>query len=386
MAMTIVHGRIFGTATIRMGGDPTTNIGLVRIVRHPHQKRSTNLNEVLTASDLQRRVAVGIDEINKVFNNSRLSNAFEFLCGIAADILHAIIRNLERRGKVGGHDIRSLWHIHLCIHRRAIISILRLRRTDFERASLLVVGKILVQIFVQIQAAVRAFERLRLAMAVNILPRTGRHVERTLRRTVKVDQTRRPRVGTPNALVDLIVNLVRLRIPMLSARNIPARHEEGTGFPESAVGLFVNVDGGNVGIGLEVVDEELALAVDALVGAGVEDGGGHADLDGHDSVGGEGGDEGVDHVGIGVLFVFFGILRIDDENVEFTLNLLVQKVLERIGNDQIGTAVIKAARGTADNIGTIVQRGHVLSGNFHDLPIEFDHGGFFDGLVFEDLA
>ena len=109
-------------------------------------------------------------------------------------------------------------------------------------------------------------------------------MERTLQRTVKVDQTRRPRVGPPDALINLIINLVSLGKPMLTGRNIPARHEEGAGLPESAVGLLVNVDGGNVGIGLEVVDEELALAVDALVGAGVEDGGGHADLDSHDSV------------------------------------------------------------------------------------------------------
>ena len=125
-------------------------------------------------------------------------------------------------------------------------------------------------------------------MVVNVLPRPGRHVERTLQRTVKVDQTRRPRVVCPpDALINLIINLVSLGEPMPTARNIPTRHKEGAGLPESAVCLLVNVNGGNVGIGLEVVDEELALVVDALV---------DANLDGLDCVGGEGVNERVDHV------------------------------------------------------------------------------------------
>mmetsp|Transcript_4966 Transcript_4966/g.8281 ORF Transcript_4966/g.8281 Transcript_4966/m.8281 type:complete len:403 (-) Transcript_4966:228-1436(-) len=334
-------------------------------------------------------MAIVVNKLNEVLNDCGPSHPIDLLDRIATNVLHAIIRHLKGCSQVGWHDVRSGGHVHLCVHSRSVPSILfrALRGTDFKRRTLLVVRKVLEQLLVQIQPTVCTLEWLRLAMTVNSLPRPRRRVERSLCSPVEMHQARHlAALGPADALVNLIIHLVRLSVPLLSTSRVTARDEEGTGFPEPAVGLLVNVDRSDLGIGLEVVDEELTFRVNALVGARVEDGGGHANVNGHDAVGGEGGDECVDDVGVGVLFVLLGFQPIDDEDIEFILDVFVHNVFERIGYDQIGTRIIKAGGSTTHNVGTIAHRREMFLARLYDPFIDLNHGRLFDGFVFEDLA
>ena len=276
--------------------------------------------------------------------------------------------DLEGRRQVGRHDVRTLGDVHRGVHASV---------ADLERASL-------VQLPRQVEAAVRALERRRLAAAVDLLPRPGRGLEGPVRRSVVVDEAGHAALAPPDALHDQRVDCVDVRVPVPTAPDVPARDEERPRLEVAAVRLLVDVHRRHVGVGLERVDHELALRVHPLVRAGVEDGRGDARLERDDAVGSEGGDQSRDGGRVGQLDLLLGVVGVDDEYVDAGQPPGCE-VLEPVFVDDLDARIVEAARRAARHVGAVAELGHVLPRDLHEAGVGHEEHGAGHGAVAQDL-
>mmetsp|Transcript_19398 Transcript_19398/g.40131 ORF Transcript_19398/g.40131 Transcript_19398/m.40131 type:complete len:268 (-) Transcript_19398:1757-2560(-) len=266
-----------------MRGNPTADVRLLGILGNPHHERPSNLNVILAATFLDRRVTMSVNEVDEVFDHGGLVDTFDLCVGV--NILHAIIRDLEGGGEVGWHQVRTFGHVHLGIHTNFFFSrFLILGHTNFKRAFFFIFGIKLKQLRILVQTTIGTFEWFRFATAVNSFPCTGRSLEGSLSGPVVVNQAWLSILEASNSVVNGVVDFVSLSIPVPAAGYIATCNEEGFRFVETAMRFFVNKDGLNLRIRLKGIDESFAVAEDTQICTWVKNCGGRTDLSGKHSI------------------------------------------------------------------------------------------------------
>ena len=268
MTIKIIHRIELGTNTLLMRWNPAACIILICIFRGPHDKLASNFDKVLTTYILQRLMAICVNEFDQFLNDRCFINTLDLIIGM--NVIHAIVRNLERCSEMIRHDVRSFGHAHFGIHCQLIMKVcLVLSRTDFKCTCIFIFGIKFKQCRIHIQTEMGAFKGFLLAVVIDSIPCTWMSLERSLSGTAKVNQACFCGYRPFNAFVNLIVPFVRFGIPVFAAVDVTTSNKKVFWLVESTTSFLVNEDGGDIGVGFKEVNEALTVTEHTHVGTRV---------------------------------------------------------------------------------------------------------------------